>query len=250
MKIVRYKVGNDIKYGILSGEEISEITGDIFNEFKEEGRVYLLGEVTLLSPTEPTKVVAVGLNYKEHAKELGMELPKGPLIFLKPKSSVIASGENIIYPEMSNQVDYEGELGVVIRKRTKDVLEDDVRDYILGYTCVNDVTARDLQREDTQFTRAKSFDTFCPIGPCIQTELDPFDVHLKTYVNDELKQTSSTSDMIFDIHYLVSFISRVMTLEPGDVVTTGTPKGVESISRGDEVVVEIEGVGRLKNKIV
>ena len=251
MKIVRYRVKGALRYGILYDDNVvKEIKGDIFGEFEETGDTFLLSEVTLLPPTQPTKIVAAGLNYKEHAKELNMDIPSEPLIFLKPKSSIIVSRENIIYPKMANQVDYEGDLGIVIKKKTKDISSKEAKDYILGYICVNDVTARDLQRRDVQFTRAKSFDTFCPIGHCIQTELDPLKVQLKTYVNGELRQSTCTSDMIFDAYYLVSFISKVMTLEPGDIISTGSPKGVGSIDRGDEVVVEIENIGRLVNKII
>jgi 2-keto-4-pentenoate hydratase/2-oxohepta-3-ene-1,7-dioic acid hydratase in catechol pathway len=250
MKLVRFKADGAEKFGVLRDGIISEAAGNIFDDITEFSVSYSPDEVTLLPPTRPTKIVAVGLNYKEHARELSMEMPKEPLIFLKPISSIIASGENIVYPEMSSHVDYEGELGVIIKKRAKNVAKSDAKDYILGYTCVNDVTARDLQMIDVQFTRAKSFDTFCPIGPCIQTGLDPENVTLRTYVNGELKQESSTSDMIFCVYYMVSFISRIMTLNPGDLITTGTPKGVGSIVRGDEVVVEIENIGRLKNRVV
>jgi 2-keto-4-pentenoate hydratase/2-oxohepta-3-ene-1,7-dioic acid hydratase in catechol pathway len=251
MRIVRYKARGALRYGILYDDGVvKEIEGDVFEEFNETGDTFLLSEVTLLPPTVPTKIVAAGLNYKEHAKELGMKIPSEPLIFLKPKSSVIVSGENIVYPKMSNQVDYEGELGVVIRKKAKNIDKAEAKDYILGYICVNDITARDLQRKDIQFARSKSFDTFCPIGHCIQTKLDPLNVQIKTYVNGELRQCSSTSDMIFDAYCLVSFISEVMTLEAGDIISTGTPKGVGSINRGDEVVVEIENIGRLINKII
>ncbi len=250
MKIIRYSKASVENYGVLRDNKIHELSGDIFTEFSESGRSFLFGEVDLLPPVDPSKIVAVGLNYKEHAKELNLPLPTEPLIFLKPKSAIIADGKNIIYPDMSSRVDYEGELGVVIKKRAKNVLTSDAKDYILGYTCVNDVTARDLQFKDGQFTRAKSFDTFCPVGPCIQTELDPKNAKLKTYVNQELRQSTCTSDMIFDMFYIVSFISQIMTLEAGDLIITGTPKGVGSLNRGDEITVEIDTIGRLTNKIV
>jgi len=249
MKLIRYKSGSLVKYGIVSEGIVKEIVGDIFSDFNESGVTHPIGEIKILPPTEPTKIVAVGLNYKEHAKELNMEMPIEPLIFLKPISSIIASGENIVYPEMSCQVDYEGELGVIIKKKAKNVEKIFAKDYILGYTCVNDVTARDLQRRDVQFTRAKSFDTFCPFGPYIQTELDPLSANLRTYVNGELRQNANTSDMIFDVYALVCFISNIMTLEKGDIITTGTPKGTAHLNRGDEVIVEIDNVGRLVNKI-
>jgi len=250
MKLLRYKINNDIKYGIFKDDAIAEINGDVFGSFEESGKVVSFADITLLPPVEPSKIIAIGLNYKEHALELSMEMPLEPLIFLKPPSTLIASGDDVVYPEMSSQVDYEGELGVVIKKRAKDVHRADAREYILGYTCINDVTARDLQRRDVQFTRAKSFDTFCPAGPFIETELDPTDAKLKTYLNGQLMQDASTSDMIFDVYFLVSYVSNIMTLEPGDLITTGTPKGVASVVRGDSVAVEIQGVGRLVNSII
>ena len=250
MKYIRYSVNSAEKYGILVDNTIKEIDGNIFGEFKENGKSFSLNEVTLLPPVKPTKIVAIGLNYRAHAVELNMITPNEPLIFLKPVSAIIASGENIEYPDCSSQVDYEGELGVVIKKTTKDIERDEAKDYILGYTCINDITARDLQRQDVQFTRAKSFDTFCPIGPCIETEVDPLDVEIKTYLNGKLMQDSNTSDMIFDVYYIVSYLSKIMTLEEGDVIITGTPQGVAHMHKGDEVVVEIENIGRLENKVI
>ncbi len=250
MKIVRCIAGGSIIYGVLSDGIVTRIELDDVKIPRGNVNAYPLEEVTMLPPAAPAKIVAVGLNYKEHSKELGLSLPDEPLLFMKPSSSIISTGENIIYPDMSEQVDYEGELGIVMKGWTKDVTPEEAKGCILGYVCVNDVTARDLQRKDVQFTRAKSFDTFCPIGPCIQTELDPMNAQIRTYVNGALRQDSNTSDMIFDVYYLVSFISRIMTLEAGDVITTGTPQGVGSLNRGDEVVVEIEGIGRLTNKII
>ncbi len=210
---------------------------------------YPLEEIELLAPTEPTKIVAVGLNYRDHAEELGMELPEEPLIFLKPPSAVIGPGQEIVCPAASNQVEYEAELAVVIGTRAKDVPVEDAGRYILGYTCVNDVTARDLQKKDIQFTRSKSFDTFCPIGPWIETEIDPSDLAVRSYLNGELRQDSRTSQLIHGVPELVSFISSIMTLEPGDVICTGTPKGVGRIVPGDEIAIEVEGVGRLINPV-
>lgn len=199
---------------------------------------------------KPSKIVAVGLNYYDHAKELGMTVPQQPVIFLKPASTVIASGQAIIYPQSSHQVDYEGELAVVIKNRTKNITPEQAPDHILGYTCANDVTARDLQKIDGQWTRAKSFDTFCPLGPRLADDLDPKNLKIETRVNGQVKQSSNTSNMIFDVYYLISFISQVMPLLPGDVVITGTPPGVGPLQVGDVVEVEIEGIGILENKIV
>jgi len=197
----------------------------------------------------PTKIIAVGLNYRDHAKELSMEIPKVPCIFMKPPTAVIYNGDNIIYPSQSKQVDYEGELAIVIKQKIRNIKKEDAGKYILGYTCANDVTARDLQKLDGQWTRAKSFDTFCPIGPVITDEVNPDNLKIKLYVNKILKQEGCTKDFIFDAYTLVSFISGVMTLLPGDVILTGTPKGVGPLNIGDVVRVEIEGIGVLENYV-
>jgi 2-keto-4-pentenoate hydratase/2-oxohepta-3-ene-1,7-dioic acid hydratase in catechol pathway len=198
---------------------------------------------------KPTKIVAVGLNYREHAKELGMEIPQSPCIFIKPPTTVIYNEGAIVYPSQSRKVDYEAELAIVIKEKTHNIQKGDVKKHILGYTCANDITARDLQKLDGQWTRAKSFDTFCPIGPVITDEVDPDNLKIKLYVNKILKQEGCTKDFIFDINTLVSFISSVMTLFPGDVILTGTPKGVGPLNIGDVVEVEVEGIGVLKNYV-
>lgn len=198
---------------------------------------------------KPTKIVAVGLNYRDHAKELGMDVPKEPCIFLKPPTAVIGSGQPIIYPKESQQVDYEAELAVVIKKKAYKIPQESVGEYILGYTCANDITARDLQRLDSQWTRAKSFNTFCPLGPLITDQIDPNNVGLKLWVNNGLKQAGHTRDFIFNVYLLVSFISHIMTLLPEDVILTGTPAGVGPLKIGDKVEVEIEGIGRLINTV-
>lgn len=207
-------------------------------------------DITLLPPCEPTKIVCTGLNYADHAAELGMSVPSDPVIFLKPPSSVIGPLDSIKIPASSKRVDFEAELGVVIKNITFNIKEEDAFDHIFGYLCLNDVTARDLQEKDGQWTRAKSFDTFCPIGPCIETDLDPRDIRISSYLNGELKQDSRTSDFIFPIARVVSFISGIMTLYPGDIVATGTPSGVGEMKEFDEIVVEIEGIGRLENHVV
>jgi 2-keto-4-pentenoate hydratase/2-oxohepta-3-ene-1,7-dioic acid hydratase in catechol pathway len=199
----------------------------------------------------PSKIVAVGLNYRSHAKELDLEIPKVPMLFIKPTTSIISCGEEIVIPEMSNRVDYEGELAIVIKDRTKDVSLEEAKDHVLGFTCLNDVTARDIQKEDGQWTRAKSFDSFCPIGPILVgvDDIDPNNLKLVTRLNGKVVQESSTSDFVFDVWEVVSFISKVMTLIPYDVITTGTPSGIGPMKSGDIVEVEIEGIGILKNKV-
>ena len=212
-----------------------------------------LSAARLLSPTQPSKIICVGRNYREHAKELNHEIPASPLIFLKPPSAVIANGEEIRRPHtLSQRVDHEGELGVVVGKRCHDLRDnEDVRPYILGYTCVNDVTARDLQNIDGQWTRAKGFDTFCPIGPVIADGLDPWKgVHIETRLNGQIRQSGTTVDFIFPLDVILRYIASVMTLEPGDVIATGTPAGVGPMQPGDVVVVTVEGVGTLRNPIV
>ena len=247
MKIVRYRFKEAIGYGLLEGEEIQEIQGDVFGEFRVGGGIGSLEEVELLAPCVPGKIVAVGLNYRDHAEEVKQKIPDEPLLFLKPLTAVIGPGEKIIYPRMSSRVDYEGELGVVIAKASRDVPPESARDHILGYVCFNDVTARDLQRKDSQWTRAKGFDTFAPLGPWIITDLDPHHLTLETFLNGELKQSSTTENLIFTCDRLVSFISQIMTLMPGDVIATGTPSGIGPMKVGDRVDVVIEGIGTLTN---
>jgi 2-keto-4-pentenoate hydratase/2-oxohepta-3-ene-1,7-dioic acid hydratase in catechol pathway len=237
--IVRFKLDGIVRGGSLSVEE---------ERIVSSGEVLNLKDVELLAPCQPTKIVCVGLNYVEHAKELKMQLPIEPILFIKPPTAVLAPEGEIIYPQSSQQVDYEGELGVVIGKRCKNVQPDDAEKYILGYTCFNDVTARDLQKKDGQWTRAKSFDTFAPIGPWI-SKIDSSHLDIQTRVNGMIKQKSNTSDMIFGVPKLVEFISGIMTLEPGDVIATGTPPGVGPLKKGDVVEVEIEGIGTLRNSV-
>jgi 2-keto-4-pentenoate hydratase/2-oxohepta-3-ene-1,7-dioic acid hydratase in catechol pathway len=209
-----------------------------------------LSEVQLLAPVVPSKVVCVGRNYLEHAAELGNKMPDEPLLFLKPSSSVIASGDVIELPTQSQQVEHEGELGVVIgRTARKLTSDDDPLSYVFGYTCVNDVTARDLQRKDVQFTRGKSFDTFCPVGPWIVSDIDPHNVDVTTKLNGVLKQKGNTADMAFPVAFLIKYISEIMTLFPGDLIATGTPAGVARMQNGDVVEVEVAGIGILRNQI-
>jgi len=199
---------------------------------------------------QPSKIVCVGRNYADHAAELGNEVPKEPLLFLKAPSAIIHDGDEIVIPEYSHQVEHEGELAIVIGDICKDLPDEaDVSEYVRGYACLNDITARDLQKTDVQFTRAKSFDTFCPIGPYIETELDTSDLRVTTRVNGEIKQDGRTSQMVFPVEFLIRYISRMMTLLPGDVIATGTPSGVSKMNPGDVCEVEIEGIGTLKNRV-
>ncbi len=246
-KFVRYRYKSIICYGILNGDSVQRISGSPFDLWEKQGDIFSLSEVRIISPCTPSKVVAVGLNYKDHARELGMKIPEEPVLFIKPNTSICGPDDPVVYPLTSKQVDYEAELGIVIGRKAKDIDVSSASDFILGYTCVNDVTARDLQKLDGQWTRAKSFDTFCPVGPCIETELDPMNCKVKCLLNGELKQDSSTCNQIFSPYFLVSFISGIMTLLPGDIIATGTPPGVGPMKAGDEVEVVIEGVGRLKN---
>ncbi len=199
---------------------------------------------------KPSKIIAVGLNYVDHARELGMELPRNPVLFLKPPSALIYSGDPIVYPAMTKDLHYEAELAVVIKDRIRNIPLEESMQHILGFTCGNDVTARDLQKADGQWTRAKSFDTFCPVGPEIVKDIDPDDLSIKLTLNGAVKQFSNTENMIFKVDYLVFYISQIMTLEPEDILLTGTPVGVGPMQVGDEVAVEIAGIGKLVNKVI
>ena len=252
MKLCRFAdKKSNMLFGIVENKIIIEIEGTPFNSFTIKDKKHNLDEVKLLAPCVPSKIVAIGLNYKDHAAEMNKKIPDDPMLFLKPSSSVIAHEDNIIYPShMSSRVDFEGELAVVISKEAKHIKPSSALDYVLGYTCINDVTARDLQAKDGQFTRAKGFDTFAPLGPWIETRLSPFDLEIKTFLNGDLKQHSNTSNLIFPIPKLISFISNVMTLYPGDIISTGTPSGIAPMKPGDRVEVEIQGIGILRNYII
>ncbi len=249
MKITRVSYQNKEYWAKIEEESIILLKGSPFDSiipFKE----IFLADVELLIPTSPQKIVLVGLNYRDHAKELDMEIPDEPIIFLKPPSSLIKDGDGIIYPSSVKRLDYEAELAVVIKREAKNIKESEVDDYILGYSCLNDVTARDLQKKDVQWSRAKSFDSFAPFGPWIETDLELEDLRVKSYLNSELKQDASISNFIFSIPELLVFISSIMTLEPGDIVSTGTPSGVGSMEVGDEVSIEIDGIGVLSNTVL
>lgn len=249
MKYLRFSYNNIEKFGIYDGLDIIE-TENYFENVKIKKKKYNISEIKFLPPSLPTKIIAVGLNYKNHAEELKMPVPENPIIFLKPVSAILAHMENIIYPEISNQLDYEAELAIVIKKKARNISVLDAKDYILGYTCFNDVTARDLQKKDIQWTRSKSFDTFAPFGPFISDEINPLNIEIKLFLNTILKQNDNTSNLIFNVFQILSFVSQIMTLFPGDIIATGTPSGVGSMNRGDEVSVMIQGVGQLINKII
>ena len=246
MKICRFRRGDEVFWGIVEGDEIWVCTENLIKTHE----IYHFDEIELLPPSVPSKIVCVGRNYAEHAKELGNQVPTEPLLFLKAPSAVIGTGEDIVIPSQSGQVEHEGELAVIIGRSCKNIPDDeDSFKYVLGYTCLNDVTARDIQRKDVQFTRGKSFDTFCPIGPHIETDLDVSDIRVTTTVNGAIKQDGRTSQMVFPVDFLIRYIANVMTLNRGDVIATGTPSGVSQLKAGDVCEVEIEGIGILRNPV-
>ena len=226
-----------------------QLAGNPFGKLKIAGIQFAADEIKLLAPCRPSKIVAIGLNYHSHAAELGYDLPRTPLIFLKPPSAVIGPVDCIVYPPLSAQVDFEGELGVVIGKKVRCIAPKDAAGCILGYTCFNDVTARDLQKEDGQWARAKGFDTFAAVGPIIETELDAGALKIETRLNGVVRQSGNTADLIFKVPELVSAVSQVMTLFPGDIIATGTPGGIGAMQPGDVVQVTIEGIGTLENTV-
>ena len=242
MKTIRYSLNPEIVPWAIGSS--SEILHGVEGELPSGAR--------LLPPCWPTKIVCVGRNYSEHARELGNEVPGEPLIFLKPTTSLIASGDSIVYPALSQRVDFEGELGLVVSKRARNVKPADAWDYVLGFTCVNDVTARDLQKKDGQWTRGKGFDTFCAVGPCLVTRdaVDFSSLRVRTFVDGELKQDGAVTDMIFSVNDIIAYISAFMTLEPGDLIATGTPPGVGPLRVGSTVRVQIDGIGGLENTVV
>jgi len=260
VRIARFSYGDPIgaggsgfAFGAIGGdpgaEEVAVINGHPFGEVTFSGLRLPLAGVRLLPPVLPSKVVAIGKNYADHAREMGDEPPSEPVLFLKPSTSVIGPGAAITYPHLSQQVDFEGELAIVIGRLCREVPLERANEVILGYTCANDVTARDLQKTDGQWARAKGFDTFCPIGPWISTDVDPADLAISTTVNGQIKQQSRTSMLLHGVAELVAFVSNVMTLLPGDVILTGTPAGVGPLRPGDEVAVTIEGIATLRNTV-
>ncbi len=273
MRIARFAKGGEVAYGVVGEAQadgsgaarpvtgaaglsvIAELRGHPFSPGKGgvqfTGATFPLDDVRLLAPVLPSKVVAVGRNYADHAREMGGEAPAEPVLFLKPSTAVVGHGDQIAYPvKLTQRVDYEGELAVIIGRLCREVPAAQAAEVIFGYTCANDVTARDLQARDGQWTRAKGFDTFCPLGPWIETDADPADLQLTTEVNGEVRQQARTSQLLYDVPALVEFVSTVMTLLPGDVLLTGTPAGVGPLEDGDEVSVTIENVGSLRNTVV
>ena len=238
-------------FGRVEASSVRELLGDPLSEWRMGERAWPLDRVRLLAPVTPGKIVCVGKNYKDHVSEMGHDLPKEPVIFLKPPSSVIGPEEPIVLTPLSQRVDYEGELAAVIGRACSQLSDAaDLKPYVLGYTCLNDVTARDLQKSDGQWTRGKGFDTFCPIGPVIETDFDPAKATIETFINGQRRQSAPATDMIFFVTFLIPWISRMMTLLPGDIVSTGTPAGIGPLNAGDIVEVIIGGIGTLRNPVV
>ena len=251
MRIVRFRKNAqaDLRWGWLADDRIGILDGSPFDEFRREEALLPFDHAEILPPVQPGKIICIGRNYAAHAAEHDAEVPELPLLFLKPPTSIIGPNETILLPPQSTFVEHEAELALVICQRGRWIRKEDADEYILGYTAANDVSARDIQFGDGQWTRGKGFDTFCPIGPWIDTELDPADTLITCSVNGQMRQMASTRDMIFSVPNLVAFISSVMTLEPGDLILTGTPAGVGPLLDGDEVTVEIEGLGALTNPV-
>lgn len=251
MRICRVSVDDELQYGVIEGDAVALLSSHPFGPFEPDGRVLPISDVRLVAPVLPSKIIAVGKNYLDHVREMGGEQPPAePMIFLKPSTSVIGPGDPILLPWQSEQVEHEAELAVVIGRLCRDVPEDRVGEVVLGYTCANDVTARDLQRTDGQWGRAKGFDSFCPLGPWIETHLDVEEATVECSVNGDPRQSGIGADMVRQVPELVSWISSVMTLLPGDVILTGTPAGVAPLLAGDEVSVTISGIGTLTNPVV
>ncbi|MFD0691178.1 fumarylacetoacetate hydrolase family protein [Actinomadura fibrosa] len=251
MRIARFATDEGMSFGVVEENTVAAIAAHPFGDLTFTGQRLPLADVRLLAPILPSKVIAIGKNYADHAREMGGEPPAEPVIFSKPSTAVIGPGEAIAYPQkLSERVDHEGELAVVIGRMCREVPAARAADVILGYTCANDVTARDLQKKDGQWTRAKGFDTFCPLGPWIETEADPSDLAITTTVNGEVRQDARTSLLLHDVPTLVEYVSQVMTLLPGDVILTGTPAGVGPLEIGDEVAVTVENVGTLTNRVI
>lgn len=249
MKILRYTYEEHCHYGVLEGNNVRQLIGTPFEKLVYTGEEHPLESVKLLMPAQPKNIVAVGLNYKQHSVEFGMELQKEPLLFPKALSSALDPFGKIIKPDVCERLDYEAELAIVIKKTCARIQKEDAREYILGYTCLNDVTARDIQSKESQWLRAKGFYTFCPFGPWIETEIDPGDLKLQAVLNGKTVQDDRTSSMLFSIDYLVSYISSFMQLEAGDVIATGTPGGIGPMKSGDEIKIVIEGIGELVNSV-
>jgi 2-keto-4-pentenoate hydratase/2-oxohepta-3-ene-1,7-dioic acid hydratase in catechol pathway len=251
MRLVQFEVKGEgaSAAGLMEEGRIHELKHGVFGPYRTTGRVLEPDQVVFRAPVHPGKIIALGLNYRDHAEEMKFDLPAEPMLFLKAPSSVIGPGQSIVHPVQSHRMDYEAELAVVIGRRAKAVPRSQALQYVLGYTCLNDVTARDLQAKDGQWARAKSFDTFCPLGPAIETDLNPSDLAVEAWLNGQRKQASRTSRLVFDVPALIEYISAVMTLCPGDVIATGTPAGVGPLKPGDVIEIRIEGIGGLINSV-
>jgi 2-keto-4-pentenoate hydratase/2-oxohepta-3-ene-1,7-dioic acid hydratase in catechol pathway len=249
MKIARFNLNGEIRFGSITSDQVSLFVGNPLESKALSGEVVSLAQVQLLAPVSPSKVICIGMNYAAHAAEISQDVPDEPLMFFKPISSIIGPGDSIVLPHQSDQVELEVELAIVIGKQAKNISKAEVKDHIFGYTIGNDVTARDIQFSDLQWARAKGFDTFCPLGPWIETEFDPRGKRLDSRVHGELRQHAITNDMIFDVETIVSFVSENITLLPGDVILTGSPAGISRITHGDDVECEIEGIGVLRNLV-
>lgn len=249
MKVIRFQQNGQTGYGILEGEQIRTLKGDPFSKPEPTGKEIPKTSVQILYPCEPSKIVCIGVNFKDHADEFKKKLPDEPIIFLKPSSALLNPEGTIRLPRRSRRIDFEAELGVVIGKTAYGLRPEEVDDYIFGYTCVNDVTDRDLQKSDWQWARSKGFDTFAPVGPCIETDITHEGLIIESYLNGEPRQSAPTKNMVFDVPHLISFISNIMTLFPGDLISTGTPSGVGPMQAGDRVEIRIEGIGSLSNPV-
>jgi len=250
MRLVRCKYNSEYRWGILKDADVVLLKEPPFRAIVPSKTTIPLSKLKFAVPAEPTKIVLVGLNYRDHAVELNMPLPIDPVIFLKPPTALVAHKQKIVLPKGVDRLDYEAEMALVIRKEAKNIPVEDAAGHILGYTCLNDVTARDVQKKDGQWTRAKSFDTFCPVGPWVETAFDPSASTVLCRLNGSVRQRSQTANLIFSVPYLVSFVSRVMRLFPGDIISTGTPPGVGAMKPGDRVEVEVCGIGTLENRVV
>ncbi|MFH1701534.1 MAG: fumarylacetoacetate hydrolase family protein [Candidatus Zixiibacteriota bacterium] len=251
-KYIRFEKNGKSGYGRIEKDKVIILSGPYWQGHIETEESVILDEIKLLCPVQPTKIMCVGLNYRKHVQhsQSATVAPKTPVLFMKPPSSLLGPSGAIVYPDNCDRVDYEAELGVVIGSRGRKIPPEKVFEHIFGYTCLNDVTARHIQKDDGQWTRGKGFDTFCPVGPHVVTEINPMNLQVEAYLNGEQKQSGNTSEMLFPIPELISFISSVMTLEPGDIIATGTPEGIDPMQIGDEVEIRIEKIGSLFNKVV
>jgi 2-keto-4-pentenoate hydratase/2-oxohepta-3-ene-1,7-dioic acid hydratase in catechol pathway len=249
MKIARVRVGDEARWAIVEGDTVYQLDGSPWENPQKGASLGALTALTLLAPSQPTKIVCIGLNYRAHAAESGQQVPPEPLMFFKPPTSIVGPGADVVWAPGSEKIDYEAELGVVFKKQAKHVPAGAYKDYVLGYTCANDVSARDFQRGDGQWARAKGSDTFCPLGPWIETAVEPGDLRISGKLNGEIRQDSRTSDLVFDVDHLISHITKYFTMEPGDVLITGTPAGIGPMNPGDVYEVTIEGIGTLANRM-